>query len=405
MTRCWLAETHLAINPKGQVGPCCRNSGKTNDIKLQSRTLAQVFTDERLQIIRDNLKNGVQIKECSKCWFEEKNSNRKSMRQYSNEGKDFSLLENLQGADLIHSLEIAFSNHCNYRCRHCSSLSSSKWYKEDILLGRPVTEKSLLEPDIEAFKIEELTNLNYVKLLGGEPLINKNHDKFLKKLDEMGILQNISLEYVTNGSVWPSSEIIDLWKKAKNLRVIISLDDVEEQFNYFRTDGNFETVKKNLNNFTKLYLENRKKVLLGLHCVVNVLNLRRMSYIVKYMDYNFPHWQYTFDRVKTPEFLRTSQWSNHYGQIQIDELEIIKSKTFFNGAKKRNLQNLINIISHECVNNHTDLTEFFKINDMLDKSRNTNCLEVHSYMEKHRGVNLSMITPNINKTFYRIEDV
>lgn len=380
MTRCWLSETHLAINPAGQAGPCCRNNGKTS---LQSRPLSEVFLDNKLQEIRNKLQNEIQIKECDKCWFEEKESNRKSMRQYNNEEKDFSFLESLQGADLIHSLEIAFSNHCNYRCRHCSSLSSSKWYKEDILLGRPVYEKTLLEPDVDTFNIEELKNLNYIKLLGGEPLINKNHDRFLKKLDEMGILQNISLEYVTNGSVWPSNEIIDLWKKAKNLRFVISLDDVEEQFNYFRTDGNFETVKKNLNNFTELYLENRKKVLLGLHCVVNVLNLRRMSYIVKYIDYNFPHWQYTFDRVKTPEFLRTSQWSNHYGQIQIDELEVIKGNTFFNGPKKRNLQNLINIISHECKNDHTDLTEFFKINNMLDRSRDTHLLDMHPYMEKY----------------------
>lgn len=384
MTRCWLAETHLAVNPKGQVGPCCRNSGKTNDIKLQSQTIAQVFADEKLQSIRDDLKNGVQIKECSKCWFEEKNSNRKSMRQYSNEGKDFSLLENLQGADLIHSLEIAFSNHCNYRCRHCSSLSSSKWYKEDVLLGRPVSDKTLLEPDIETFKIEELKNLNYVKLLGGEPLINKNHDKFLKKLDEMGILKNISLEYVTNGSVWPSDEIVSLWKKAKDLRFVISLDDVEEQFDYFRTDGNFNIVKQNLEKFTQLYLENRKQVLLGLHCVVNVLNLQRISYIVNYMNFHFPHWQYTFDRVKTPEFLRISQWGKKYAHEQIAQLEVIKNKTFFNGPKKRNLQNLINIINHECKNEQTDLSQFFKINDVLDASRNTSLLDIHPYMEKYK---------------------
>lgn len=384
MTRCWLAETHLAINPKGQVGTCCRTVGKTKDLYLESQTISQVFDNTKLQDIRNNLRNGIKIKDCNKCWFEEQNSSRESMRQYSNKDKDFAVLDQLKGAALVHSLEIAFSNHCNYRCRHCSSLSSSKWYKEDKLLGRSVDENTLLEPDISTFNIEELKNLNYVKLLGGEPLINKNHDKFLKKLDAMGILENLSLEYVTNGSVWPSADIVTLWKKAKSLRFVISLDDVEDQFDYFRTDGNFTIVKENIDKFTRLYLENRKQVLLGFHCVVNALNLRRMSYIVKYMNYHFPHWQYTFDKIKTPEYLRASQWSKTYGEEQINLLEEIKDKTFFNGPKKRNLQHLINIIKDECVTNSTDLSKFFSTNDILDYSRNTSVIKMHPYMEKYR---------------------
>lgn len=383
MTRCWLAETHLAINPLGQVGPCCRHSGETTGVNLGSQPISNIFEDPALVSIRNDLKNGIQIKECSKCWFEEKNKNRQSMRQYNNAGKDFSTLNNLSPADRIHSLEIAFSNHCNYKCRHCDSLNSSKWYKEDILLGRPVNNKTLLEPDIDAFNIEGLKNLTHVKLLGGEPLINKNHDKFLKKLNNMDILKNISLEYVTNGSIWPSDDIVNLWKKARKLRIIISLDDVEEQFDYFRTDGNFNTVKNTLEKFTQLYLDNRKQVILGLHCVVNVLNLRRMSYIVKYMNYNLPHWQYTFDKIKSPVYLRTSQWSIDAAQQQLIDLEIIKNNTFFNGPKKRNIQNLINIINHECVNKKTDLTSFFQTNNILDHSRNTSLLDVHPYMEKY----------------------
>lgn len=383
MTRCWLAETHLAINPTGQVGPCCRHGGKTTRINSGLRPISDIFEDPALVAIRNNLKNGIQIKECNKCWFEEKNKNRQSMRQYSNVGKDFSILNTLSPADRIHSLEIAFSNHCNYRCRHCDSLSSSKWYKEDILLGRSVNNKPLLEPDIDAFNIEGLKNLTHVKLLGGEPLINKNHDKFLRKLDEMNILKNISLEYVTNGSTWPSDEIVSLWKKAKDLRFVISLDDVEEQFDYFRTDGNFTTVKENITKFTRLYLDNRKQVLLGFHCVVNVLNLKRMSYIVKYMNYHFPHWQYTFDKIKTPEYLRASQWSINDAQQQLIDLKVIKNNTFFNGPKKRNIQNLINIINDQCVNEKTDLTNLFQTNNILDHNRNTSLLDVHPYMEKY----------------------
>lgn len=383
MTRCWLSETHLAINPLGQVGPCCRYNGKTTCIELGSQTINEVFNDPKLLAIRENLKNGIQVKECSKCWFEEKGNNKQSMRQHNNNEKDFSILDNLSIENRIHSLEIAFSNHCNYKCRHCDSLNSSKWYKEDILLGRPVNNKTLLEPDIDNFNIEGLKNLNYVKLLGGEPLINKNHDKFLKKLDSMGILQNVFLEYVTNGSVWPSEEIVNLWKKARKLRIIISLDDVEEQFDYFRTDANFDIVKENISKFTRLYLDNRKKVTLGLHCVVNVLNLRRMSYIVKYMNYNFPHWQYTFDRIKTPTFLKTSQWSANSAKQQIKDLNYIKDNTFFNGPKKRNIQNLINIIQSECTNDNTNLEEFFKVNNILDNSRKTVLLDAHPYMEKY----------------------
>ena len=90
-----------------------------------------------------------------------------------------------------------------------------------------------------------------------------------------------------------------------------------------------------------------------------------------------------FDKIKSPVYLRTTQWSINDAQQQLTDLEVIKNNTFFNGPKKRNIQNLINIINHECVNEKTDLTNFFQTNNILDHSRNTSLLDVHPYMEKY----------------------
>lgn len=381
MTRCWLSETHLAINPQGKIGPCCRHSGKTTDIEIAGRSLDDAFNDTRMQQIRNDLISGNRVKGCNKCWFEEDN-NVRSMREYNNENVDFESLNNLTPAEKIQSIEIAFSNHCNYKCRHCSSLSSSKWMKEDILLGRPVAEEMLLEPNIDDFNLEELVNLRHIKMLGGEPLINKNHDKFIKKLNAAGILKNVTLEYVTNGSTWPSDEIIELWKTVKKLDIIISLDDVEDQFDYFRTGGNFKTVKNHLDKFDVL-AKNNENIKLSFHCVVNALNLKRVNYIVMYVIHHYPDWLLTFDKIIWPEYLKIEQWSKHDAEEQINLINKLYNKEFVKGTKKRNLYKLIKILQ-SCKNESTDLSCFFKTNDILDKSRNTNVFDFHPYMEKYR---------------------
>ena len=54
------------------------------------------------------------------------------------------------------------------------------------------------------------------------------------------------LHYVTNGSVRPTQKLLDLMDKFKTVDIQFSMDGIEEQFEYNRKGGNWNTFTSNL---------------------------------------------------------------------------------------------------------------------------------------------------------------
>jgi MoaA/NifB/PqqE/SkfB family radical SAM enzyme len=380
MTRCWLSETHLAITPVGKALPCCRFKQNKWNVAFDDN-LKTVFENSKLQDLRNSLQNNIKHERCSKCWMQEDN-NILSMRVQYNKEKNFELLDTYNTYEKIHSLEIAFSNHCNYKCRHCNTFNSSRWKDDDIMLGNPVPDRLLLEPAVESLELDKLVNLEHIKMLGGEPLLSKQHKKLLQNIN----IEKINLEYVTNGSIWPDDEIVDLWKRAQSLHVIVSLDDIFDRSDYFRTDSNFTTIKNTMNRFEEL----RKQHLnmwCNIHCCINVLNLFHLDEIIQFMLEHFPNWHFTFDKIVHPAYLDISQWSWQHAGHQIHKLgKIDKSiplDSLLNDHKKRNIGKIVKLLSSSCKNDRCDFTKLLEINTLLDKSRDTNLLDVHPYFERY----------------------
>jgi hypothetical protein len=99
--------------------------------------------------------------------------------------------------------------------------------------------------DIYQFDFSSVTNINIV---GGEPSISKDVDRFLKWLVDIGIADNISLTVTTNATnaniAW-----LDRLKKFKKCYTIISLDGTHEIYNYIRTNANWNSIAKNIKSY------------------------------------------------------------------------------------------------------------------------------------------------------------
>lgn len=340
MTRCWLSEHHLAITTEGKVLPCTRYKKRHDAPTIHEQKINDIYNGEWINEIRYNLQQGEKLEACRKCWQQEEAGIPSMRQEYTGEW-----------TNKLQSIEIAFSNHCNYACRHCNSFSSSKWYEDDLLLERKVPQKKLVDFDLS--KLDNIKNITYFKFLGGEPLLNKSHNDFLQTIKNV---DNVTLEYTTNGSIYPKKEIIDIWKRAKLVKLSVSLDDIHEGFNYFRTGGNFDTVVKNCKKFETLGIECR------FHIVLNALNLHRMPLILDYIRNTFPKWYVFFDKVNLPEYLKTSQWSKTEGDKIISQVTNPRLKK---------------LIAQECVNEKTNLKKLFDINSILDSRRNTNMFKVY----------------------------
>ena len=234
--------------------------------------------------------------------------NQEEQKQTSYRQAGFDIMDDREGLQM---LTIAVTMQCNLACTSCGSHSSSFWHDENVRNGvasGPFVDRKGVDADkklIEWFGTLDTTNLKYIKFGGGEPLMNNTHRKILELIDNP---QDIVLQYTSNYTLFPSRDTIEQWKKFKLIKVIGSIDGVDEQFEYLRWPGKFDTIVKNINKAKEIYPGN---VMFGIEHTLNPFNVYYYDRIEKW--YN--------QTMATNRFGDKSDFNIHpcYGNIGIDK--------------------------------------------------------------------------------------
>lgn len=187
----------------------------------------------------------------------------------------------------IKSIELRFGNECNLTCRHCGPDFSSRWEALE-RLDRTITQKGLGRQDVshnyhtrpEYFKdiLENIVpNLNEIMFSGGETLYQKEHYDFINAIPSEHAA-HIQLFYVTNGTVTgiKNHNAFEMWKRFKEIKIIVSTDGVGEQYEYFRQGAKWDNVEKNI----RLFIEQGYAVSTEITCSVY-----QMFYLTDTLDY------------------------------------------------------------------------------------------------------------------------
>lgn len=258
-TTCNLLWSHATVDVTGEVRPCCRfrelnyNLPHIND-GLDAAWNGIVFRD-----IRNRMREGEKLPHCQKCWDQEA-AGSESLRTIYNRK-----FPQAQHDYKIKFLEIGFSTHCNLACRMCSSAFSSKWWTienpgKSVELGYDININNL---DLDLSELEE------IKIVGGEPMMSKQHDSFL----ELVVSQSknpVTLVYYTNGTVYPSERIIDYWRNMKHVYINISVDGVGKTNDYQRPGSEWHVLQDNVEKYHDLMMDN---ITIRSHSVLSVLNI------------------------------------------------------------------------------------------------------------------------------------
>lgn len=370
---CWLAETNTAISTLGFVTPCCVYD-KEGMPCVNGHSATELYDFPEMKSIRTNLRSGIRDEGCRKCWSDEDSGNM-SLRQRRNaiHARDINDIEQTGGS--LARLEIALSNVCNMMCRHCSTKSSSRWKRDDISLGNQIPDRLLNETDIDSLNIHEIENLQHLRIYGGEPFYSKSHARLIEDLDTNNRLGSLSIEYVTNGSIFPDENIISSWKKLKSLKILLSIEDYGDKFDYFRTGGNFSVFYKNAKKFFELQSEN---IEVGFHFTLNVMNAYRADKILDYYMSEFPEVRLIHaDRVVKPLYLNTEQWDATTllnVSKNIENSIIPRSKSIITMAA---LSTISTMLKNAACNPKSDFTTLFEVNNILDINRHTKLEMVH----------------------------
>ena len=136
-------------------------------------------------------------------------------------------------------LEITIDTKCNAACLICGPWHSTTWEKQQIKFGiKDITEvPDRINPKNTLDKFKSMYSfkyLNSVMFLGGEPFQSDIPYQFLQFIKTIKPLNDVIILFQTNGSIQPSSKLLDLLNECKLVRYSYSLDGINEQAEYLR---------------------------------------------------------------------------------------------------------------------------------------------------------------------------
>ena len=260
-TWCANAWGHIALEPDGNVKPCCYSSDTMGNIKENS--FKNIYNNDfykklRLEFLSNNKPSG-----CFKCWRQEELGVR-SLRQISNnrhwaKNVRYNLKRNTNEDGTIdnvvlHDSDLRFSNKCNMACIMCSPRFSSKWATE---LKQEQKFFNLFEGKAgnKEFIDQNFDSIKGIYFAGGEPLIMDEHWYILEKLKDYNKENKIDLRYSTNLSTltYKNYDIRDYWKNWNGIvEAGLSIDDIDERFDYIRYGKDWTTVEQNIKDILTL---------------------------------------------------------------------------------------------------------------------------------------------------------
>jgi len=237
---CRLPFEGYCIDAEGFGLPCCAFQKKdTHKLPIHENVSvdSDFFRSVQKEILSERIPDG-----CFHC-YDRENQGMLSHRQKYIERRN---KKNYKNDSTLKHLDISFSNTCNLACVMCSNRYSSKWniinkkFPEltEITKSKPFESFNLSYAQIDDI-LEKSINLQSIVIKGGEPLLDKKCCYFLENLSKI----NPDLDVMIVSNV--TAVDISILKPFKNLKIIASIDGLEDVYRWIR-GFDFTTVDKNI---------------------------------------------------------------------------------------------------------------------------------------------------------------
>lgn len=317
-TFCVLPWIHFATRPNGDMRLCCNSNAsgagdnhtvglvKNDDgipANFASSTPMSAWNNKYMRDVRLDMLNNNIPKSCTRC-FNEESKGIVSKRIWETgtwvrDGLDVrSLIDKTEVNGVVPEklvyLDLRLGHTCNLKCVMCSPHDSSQWVTEHKKIYPIFTERSLKEqmnwdqssfnnvwyesPSFWGELYEQIPNIKQVYFAGGEPLMIKEHKRFLEEIINRGYNKEITLRYNSNG-LFVSEEIIDLWSKFKLVKFNFSIDAIGQRNYYIRYPTDWDIVVCNLQR-----LDNTPdNIQVNIAVAVQILNIKHLPEFAKWV--------------------------------------------------------------------------------------------------------------------------
>ena len=195
-------------------------------------------------------------------------------------------------------LGVCFDNICNLKCVTCGPIHSSQlineWDELKLYGNGPdkkyYTRISKQAPEKIEFIQDVLKNSEFdilrLEIFGGEPLINPNVFKFIDWVTTQPFAQNTLLSITTNGTTY-SEKISEYASKFKYVGLQLSIDGIEDTFEYLRYGTNYQETTKIIQSYYNL-LDKHPNLTVGMNYTLSWMNALHFVEFFNWAQTNFP---------------------------------------------------------------------------------------------------------------------
>jgi molybdenum cofactor biosynthesis enzyme MoaA len=232
------------------------------------KTVQDYLESDLLKNAQSNMFSDQLPDACAACKTQESNG-QKSAREFMLE-----YFQTHQGG--ISQLETESSNVCNLRCWMCNEDNSSSIAAERKALGWISSYEEVDETDLTIDIIKNLDTLTRVTIIGGEFFLSKRHIEIL----ELAAEQGVGVRVVTNATVLLPRHIQAL-RKIKDLGIQISMEGIDDCYEFMRWPAKWNVVKNNIMTLRK----ELPHAELNINCVVQPMNVHRIVEMLEWINH------------------------------------------------------------------------------------------------------------------------
>ena len=297
----------------GQITPCCEFGDRLGSHPQTS--LESIWTSEATRDLRRQFLAGETPAACWKC-FDRDTHEGMSLRQQSNEAFPEWVKTVNQSDDPLNSapkspatLDLRFSNLCNFKCRSCWHGSSSKWFADGQAIGVTAGPSAEIRSFANADAVEEqfepyLDGLEDIYFAGGEPSMMIEHYRLLQMLIKHN-RTDVCIRYNLNMSMkqFQGESLFDLWNHFDTIKIQASIDAIGKRGELMRHGFDWKNYADNIRDLR----ERCPHIELSFGTTVSAFNILSLPELCEAVQHEFgmPPSTITFHSLQEPGFYRT----------------------------------------------------------------------------------------------------
>jgi len=375
---------HICTTSDSKFRLCCHSK----DIETKEKySIDEWWNSNEINDRRQQLLSGIPIPECSKCYkLEKENINSPRMAQLEQlnnktkfADKKYSNINNWRkNYNVVPlSLDLRFSNKCNLKCRMCNPYSSSS-VGDEIKKHKELTEiKEYYWPDFNndfndslppKYIFDNLNSIERLRITGGEPFYSPEFYELVNILEKTSLDRKIRIKVISNGSFFSNRIIEQISKSPIDMHLEISIDGINDEYNYIRYPAKWHRISKNLINF------NNAKIPMNVTITVQILNIINIVEMLSWFDLHKIVWDGML--LDDPDIYNINWLPPKISNIVINDIEKYRINKTFTVEQECLLNNIINRLSVSKFDKVV-CNQFLKVTSVYDKIRKQSFQEVH----------------------------